>query len=235
MTASRRQALLDHLRRTVSGLSVDPRDTTWADYADATSYTNAGTASKETLVRSFLSTVAGSTAIDVGANTGRYSAIAVEAGYRVIALDGDWAAVERSYRELRTRDDAASRAITPLLADVVSPSPGIGWGNRERAPLLERLHADVALALALVHHLAIGRNVPLPQIADLFAGIAPHLVIEWVPKSDPMVGRLLAAREDVFDSYTPDGFRAAFEARFETVASEPIADSGRVLYLLRRR
>ena len=169
MSPTRRAALLDHLRRTVSGLSVDPRDTTWAEYADQTSYTEAGTAAKESAVRELLGAVGGAVALDIGANTGRYSAIAVQEGYRVVALDGDWAAVERQYRALRERKETA---IMPMLADIASPSPAIGWANGERASLLDRLHGDVAMALALVHHLAIGRNVPLGRGCGLLAGMA---------------------------------------------------------------
>ena len=232
MSPNRRAALLDHLRRTVSGLSVDPRDTTWAEYADQTSYTEAGTASKESAVRELLGAVGGAVALDIGANTGRYSTIAVQEGYRVVALDGDWAAVERQYRAIRERQETA---IMPMLADIASPSPAIGWANRERASLLDRLRGDVAMALALVHHLAIGRNVPLGEVAALFAGMATHLIVEWVPKEDPMVQRLLSAREDVFAGYTEAGFRAALGKRFEVVREVPVTDSGRVFFLMRRR
>jgi hypothetical protein len=92
----------------------------------------------------------------------------------------------------------------------------------------------VVIALALVHHLAIGRNVPLPMISRLMARLSPHLIIEWVPKSDRMVERLLAAREDVFADYSPEGFRAAFRTDFEIVEETPIEDSGRVLFRMRR-
>ena len=91
------------------------------------------------------------------------------------------------------------------------------------------------LALALVHHLAITRNVPLPMLLDLFADLAPWAIVEFVPKDDPMVRRLLATRRDVFADYDLDGFRAAAATRFEIVREEPIADSTRVLFLLRRR
>jgi len=234
MSETRRLALLDHLRRTVEGLKLPAQGTVWADYADQTSYSEAGTTSKEALVRRQLEAVAaegGRRAWDIGANTGRYSAIAADAGFWVLALDIDWAAVERHYLALRATGE---RRIMPLLADIAEPSPGIGWANAERAPLIDRSNADVVIALALVHHLAIGRNVPLPMISRLMARLSPHLIIEWVPKSDRMVERLLAAREDVFADYSPEGFRAAFRTDFEIVEETPIEDSGRVLFRMRR-
>jgi hypothetical protein len=235
MSETRRLALLDHLRRTIEGLHLPAHGTVWADYADQTSYSAAGTASKESIVREMLEAVAadgGKRAWDMGANTGRYSQIAAEAGFWVLALDIDWAAVERHYLALRT---SGEQRITPLLADIAEPSPAIGWENSERASLIERSNADVLVALALVHHLAIGRNVPLPMISRLMARLSPNLIIEWIPKVDPMCKRLLAAREDIFADYSADGFRAAFGRDFEILEERQIEDSGRVLSRMRRR
>ena len=125
--------------------------------------------------------------------------------------------------------------ILPLVVDIANPTPALGWAGRERRSLLERADADAILALALVHHLAITRNVPLPMVLDLFADLAPWAIVEFVPKDDPMVRRLLATRRDVFADYDLDSFRAAAGTRFEIVREEPIADSTRVLFLLRRR
>ncbi len=232
MSANRRSALLDHLRRTVEGLRLPAGGTEWADYADQTSYSPTATASKEAIVRGMLEAAGGGVAWDVGANTGRYSAIAAGAGYDVLALDIDWAAVERHYLALRA---AGERRIMPLVADIADPSPAIGWANRERASLLERANADAVVALALVHHLAIGRNVPLPMVSEQLAGLAPNLVVEWVPKDDPMVQRLLATREDVFPDYSMDGFRAGFGQHFEMAEETPIDDSRRIMFRMRRR
>jgi hypothetical protein len=119
------------------------------------------------------------------------------------------------------------RDILPLVLDLANPSPGIGWAGRERRSLLERADPDVVIALALVHHLAISRNVPLPMLTDLLAELAPSAIVEFVPKDDPMVRRLLATRRDVFPDYSLEGFRAAVHERFEVVVEAPIEDSPR--------
>ncbi len=115
--------------------------------------------------------------------------------------------------------------------------PALGWAHTERRSLEQRADADVLLALALVHHLAIGRNLPLDRIADYFADLAASLIIEFVPKGDPMVDKLLATREDIFPDYTLDGFRTAFTGRYmATIDDEaPIEGSTRVLFRLSRR
>jgi ribosomal protein L11 methylase PrmA len=169
---------------------------------------------------------------DVGANTGVYSAMAADAGYRVLAWDQDAASVEAHWR--RVRGDG-NPAILPLILDLANPSPSIGWALEERSSFLERGEPDLMLALALVHHLAIGNNVPLPSVARLFARMAPRAIVEFVPKEDPMTRRLLAARRDIFESYTIDGFREAFGGEFRIVREAPIADSPRTMFLLERR
>ncbi len=161
-----------------------------------------------------------------------FSAVAAEAGYRVLAFDADLAAAERHFQALAK---AGRTDTTPLVMDLADPSPSQGWHERERSGLVERANADMVLALALIHHLAIGRNVPLPMVLDLFADLAQDAVVEWVPREDPMVKRMLASREDVFDDYTEEGFRRAAEARFDVIERAPIEGSSRVLYALRRR
>jgi 2-polyprenyl-3-methyl-5-hydroxy-6-metoxy-1,4-benzoquinol methylase len=224
--------LVTSLRSTVAGLHWEPRGTEWADYEMNTNYGAVATAAKERLVASFLAAAGGSTVWDLGANIGRFSRLAATEGRRVLAFDVDPAAVERNYRTLHAegRED-----ILPLVMDLANPSPALGWAHGERASLTERGPADVALALGLVHHLAIGRNIPLRHLAELLARLSRQLIIEFVPRDDSMVRQLLATREDVFADYTPDGFRTAFDPFFEHVGEAPVEGSSRVLHHLRQR
>jgi hypothetical protein len=119
--------------------------------------------------------------------------------------------------------------------DLTNPSPGAGWENRERLSLLERGPADAVLALALIHHLAIGNNVPLDKAARFFAATGRHLLIEFVPKSDSQVQRLLVTRDDIFGGYTREGFERAFGEVFVLKRRIPVGDSGRVLYQMERK
>jgi hypothetical protein len=117
----------------------------------------------------------------------------------------------------------------------MNPSPATGWANEERLSLEQRGPADLAMALALVHHLAIANNVPLPRVAEAFARLGRALVIEFVPKADSQVVRLLRNRPDIFPDYTPEGFERAFARHFDVLARERIEGSERTLYLMRRR
>jgi hypothetical protein len=137
--------------------------------------------------------------------------------------------VELNYRQVVEKKETH---LLPLLIDLTNPSPPLGWRNRERDDLFTRGPAEAVLALALIHHLAIANNVPLPHLAAFFHDLGRWLVIEFVPKSDSQVQILLASRQDIFPEYTTEGFEAAFEALFTVHARVPLQDTGRVLYLM---
>ena len=153
----------------------------------------------------------------------------MDVGCRVVAVDNDPACVELLYRTSNGDD------ILPLVVDMTNPSPAIGWGNTERDSFLSRLKVDTTMCLALIHHLAIGNNLPLNMIASQLARIGKNLLIEWVPKEDSQVQKMLRYREDIFPDYTREGFEKAFGADFSTVEVRPVEGTVRSLYLMERR
>jgi len=226
------EALIDSLRSTIQRLKWDAAGTEWADYYEATNYTVDSMREKENLVRSWLLETKPRTVWDLGANTGRFSTIAAEVAKLVVAFDIDPAAVDRNYREVRR---SGKTAILPLILDLTNPSMGFGWAGIERNGLLDRGPADVVIALALIHHLAISNNVPLPMVAKFFSMCGKNLIIEFVPKSDSQVKRLLATRQDIFGNYTEASFENIFAEFYRIVAKAPVADSDRILYRMERQ
>jgi hypothetical protein len=85
--------------------------------------------------------------------------------FRALTARGlaDWKAL--SATELFERFTARG-SILPLVVDLADPSPGIGWRNSERSTLIDRGRPELTLCLALVHHLSIGRNIPLRELVD---------------------------------------------------------------------
>ncbi|HST62962.1 MAG TPA: class I SAM-dependent methyltransferase, partial [Longimicrobium sp.] len=215
------RGLLDSLASTIRGLAWKAEATEWADYVETRRYTAESVDDKARLVRAYLASLPSPPAMvwDLGANTGEFSRMAAETGAHVVAFDVDPAAVERNYRAGRAEGNTR---VLPLLLDLANPTPGLGWAGEERDAWLARGPADVVMALALVHHLAIGNNVPLPSVARLLADAARMLVIEFVPKDDEQVQRLLRSRRDIFADYTREGFEAAFATRFRVLRSDPI-------------
>jgi len=224
--------LVDSLESGTRKLRWRPSGTEWADYYEDTNYSPEGQTGKRMAVEAFIAEVKPGTVWDLGANVGTFSRAASAAGARVVSFDIDPACVEKSYLRVRAEKD---ERVLPLLLDLTNPSPAAGWENAERLSLLERGPADAVLALALIHHLAIGNNVPLGRAAGFFARAGRSLLIEFVPKSDSQVNRLLVTREDIFERYTQEEFERAFSGPFEIRRRIPLPGSGRVLYAMTRR
>ena len=234
MSKTALKGLIDNLRSTVAGLRYSPTGTVWADYIDETNYTSEAQKHKEQLVSEFIDGINPKPEVvwDLGANTGVYSRIASSKEIRTIAWDKDPAAVEKSYLATRAAPDPF---LLPLIQDLTNPSPSLGWAGCERDSLAGRGRADAVMALALVHHLAIGNNVPFGDIAAYFSSLGEWLVVEFVPKEDTQVQRLLHSRDLDYLCYDQDTFEQDFSERFDLVRKEPIRETSRVLYLYRGR
>jgi hypothetical protein len=234
MAVSRRAllGLVDSLESTVRGLRWKPRGLGWASYDQELPYSDSEFARKAQVVREFLDQAQAKSAWDLGANTGAFSRIACEFGLPTVAFDFDPACVERMYVESRERRE---RRLLPLVMDLLNPSSATGWLNQERSSLFERGSPDLVLALALIHHLAISGNQPLPNLAEFFRRLAPWLLIEFVPETDPQVESLSARRSGVHHEYNQGAFEKCFSKHFSTSRVHPVTASGRTLYLLRRR
>jgi hypothetical protein len=224
------QGIIENLESATAALTLKSNTGVWADYYSDTNYSESAAAHKTELVASYIERANPKTVWDLGGNVGRYSRLAAGRGIFTLSLDLDPAAVELNYRACRKEN---IETLLPLVIDLTNPSPGLGWAHQERASLQSRGPADLLMALALIHHLAISNNTPLDRVAAYFAALGRHLIIEFVPKGDSQVERLLASREDIFDHYTQQGFEKAFGQFFTTLDRQAIRDSKRTLYLLR--
>jgi SAM-dependent methyltransferase len=232
MTRTSLENLIDGLRHSIAGLDWTPTSTQWADYEVKHGYSAAAMNAKREWVQRVLTAIGPKRVWDLGANTGEFSRLAAASGAAVIAIDVDHAAVELNYRRIRSE---GLERVHPLWIDLCCPSPQLGWAEAERDGLTNRADADCVLALALIHHLAIAANVPLPNIASWLSKLAPHLIIEFVPKEDPQVSRLLVSREDVFFGYGRREFEMALEQWFTIQNCGSIPGTERVLYHAIRR
>ena len=137
--------LLDSLRSSVENLKLKPAKTEWHDYYESNNnYGQDGLDQKERLVTEFLAAVSPQSVWDLGANTGRFSRLAIKNKTYTVAWDKDHDCVETNYRIAK---DNQEKNLLPLLLDLTNPSPGIGWANKERAPFAQRGDVDAILAL----------------------------------------------------------------------------------------
>jgi SAM-dependent methyltransferase len=216
------------MRRLVSRLDWAPTSGTWLGYAAHNSYSEHDNARKDTFVRTVSAELRPQLVWDLGCNTGRQSRIAAESAEYVVAMDADPGSVEVLYRSLR--DEGGTR-ILPLTVNLTDPSPGLGWRGRERRPLLDRGRPDMVLALAVVHHLVIGGNVPMHEVVDWLAELGAALVVEFPTREDPMVQALLARKPRTpHADYDRANFERCLAAAFDIRRSEEIVSGTRVLY-----
>lgn len=222
--------LIDSLESAVKGLKWKPGASAWIDYYEDDSYSASALESKIKIVSGFLDKVRPSTVWDLGTNTGKFSRLASDRGISTLALDGDPAAVEKNYL---TSVERKETSLLPLVLDIANPSPKIGWANEERLNLEDRGPADMVLALALIHHLRIGENVPLKMIARFLRSLCSWAVVEFVPASDKKVIGLLSTRKENYSDYSMENFETAFGEYFDIQSKQLIDQSERSLYLMK--
>lgn len=227
------QGLVQSLKKTIQDLKWQPKDTPWVDYYEMTNYSPQAFTAKKEIVKAWIEQLRPKIVWDLGANTGEFSRIAAEAGIFTVAFDIDPGAVEKNYRAVRALHQTN---LLPLWVDLTNPSPALGWNHAERLSFLERGPAEMTLALALIHHLAIGNNVPFVRLAEFLARTTSRwLIVEFVPKSDSQVQKLLAIREDVFGEYHQTAFEEVFQSFFHIQQRQSLPTSDRTLYLLELR
>lgn len=216
---------IEALRPPKSGISE------WGNYAESNSYQPQEYEAKRSFIAAFAGAVRPQVLMDLGCNTGDFSIAALQAGAGyAVGFDGDQQALDRAFA--RARKD--NHNFLPLHMDLANPSPDQGWRQAERKGFGARGRVDGLIALALIHHLAIARNIPLDQAIAWLASLAPAGIIEFVPKDDPTVQTMLALREDIFPNYTEDNFAALLARHGRIAKSSRVSGTGRTLFWYER-
>jgi SAM-dependent methyltransferase len=229
------------LLKTLAGLQSQMRKVTpahrssaWSDYAEtATHYSDDDHARKRSFVTNALANAQPMRVLDVGCNTGVYSSLAADAGAEVISIDTDLQAVDRLCANLK----GSGKNILPLCVDLAHPTPAAGWENREYASFLSRCtgHFDTVMMLAVLHHLLLRNQIPMDRIAALCSSLTTrHLIVEWVPPTDPKFQELLRGRGAIYTHITEAAFRDAFGEYFATVDELALVNGRTMLHLQKK-
>lgn len=219
--------MLTGLRKWISSLEIKKQaGTRWGHYTTDNSYTNAESEMKQHAIAEFSNKTRPSTLWDFGCNTGHYSSIALKNGaVSVVGFDSDSDALEAAFQ--RAKKDNIN--FLPLYQDLANPSADQGWKQMERLGLMARRNADAILALALIHHLTIGNNIPLEDAVAWIIESAPVGIIEFVPRTDPMIIKMLSQRKDIFETYSWERFLNAISSRAKIVRTYSLSEHGRHL------
>ncbi len=226
------EAIIGSLERTVKKMKPRKDATEWGDYYDKTNYTTNAADQKAKVITGLVKPLRVKTALDLGGNNGRYSRVLNELGIFTVCSDIDPNAVEANYRFSKQHKE---RQMLPLLVDLTNPGGALGWANAEREPVHKRLQSDVVMALALIHHLAISNNLPFSHIAEYFKKFGTYLVLEFVPKEDSQVQKLLSTRKDIFPAYNEISLKRAFGEHYKLIKEVNIKGTKRTLYLFKRK
>ena len=225
-------AQMANLQRAVEALEWKAAASTWSSYSTRGHYTDLDLDAKADFVARATGALDAPTVLDLGANDGRFSRVAIGAGASLaIAVDGDHLVVDHLYRELRAEGE---QRILPLVLDLADPSPAMGWRSKERPSFVDRVRPDLVLCLAVIHHLALSNTVPFDEIVEFLHDFGATLVVEMPHRDDPMASRLLGRkRSGVFDHYDQPQWEAALGRRFTVLEQTTLPSGTRTLYLCR--
>lgn len=224
--------IIDHLETGITKLKLTEQRTTWNEYYDPTLSPSPYLKEKEMALKEFLQELSFNSALDLGCNTGRFTKLLHRPGCMVIGTDMDSATINEFYVSQKKEGHFA----LPLVANWMHPSPSTGWENKETQSLLDRSGFDLGMALALIHHLVIARNIPLTKFAQLMSRVSRKwLIVEFVTKEDERVKEILDRKGDIFPEYDPYHFGQIFSAYFNLKKSMPLKEGRRILYLFERK
>lgn len=225
------------LQAALGGVGVRPLDSNWLGYRNDNVYSKESADTKQQFVAQVVAGKSVRRALDLGANDGHYARALVDMGVACTAVEVDAACCEQIYAS--SRSAPYEPMLNTVRVDLTNPTPAHGWAHRERASFVERMRCDLAVALALVHHLSISHQVPFREVALFLADLAPCVVVEYVPVTDVMSRQLLAARTGITPSYlatlSEQSFQDAFAVKFDCKGRQELLESGRVLYHFERR
>jgi SAM-dependent methyltransferase len=227
--------LLKNMRhKLVQAAPRTKKTSAWSDYMENNNYSEDYFPLKQAFVVAALENHQPHRVLDVGCNTGHFSAIAARSGASVVAIDYDAVVVGEVWRQARSEN----LDILPLVVNLARPTPSTGWLNQENSSFLERARGafDAVLMLGVIHHLLVSERIPLPEIVKLVADLTTDLlVIEFVAPDDPMFRRIARGRDHLFYDLTKESFEQTWSEQFDILRCERLDQTSRWLYLMKKK
>ncbi len=220
-------AMLSQLRKFILGIQDHKSISTWDGYSLNNSYSTEEENNKKDCVAKFCRRNNFDLIADIGCNDGEYSILSLSNGCKkVIGFDFDINTINKAYENAKDKN----LNFLPLYFDASNPSSNIGWYQKERKGFIERGNFNAIIALAFEHHLAIAKNVPLNDVIGWLVSLAPTGLIEFVPKNDETIQKMLELKGDIFPDYNQENFEKYLLTNSKIISKTIVSNSKRTIY-----
>ena len=82
--------------------------------------------------------------------------------------------------------------------------------------------------------MAIAKNIPLNEVINWLVSLAPTGLIEFVPKNDLTIIKMLELKGDIFPNYTIENFENALSLKSKILSKSKVSVSGQIIYEYKR-
>ncbi len=220
--------IIESLFTCINSLRLPMTQKKWSNYYQETILSEAYLKSKKGQLINILSELDYTNVLDAGCNDGTITLLCNNKA-NIIAADSAPDCINQFYNLIKKNN---IRNVYPFVLDLTFPSENMGWNNNEYPAFFQRKKFDLIIALALIHHLCIRKNIPLDKVAGLFASNGKQLIIEFVPKNDPKSQELLLNRENIFENYNEENFINSFSKFYKIMKEYKINNSDRKIYYM---
>ena len=220
-------SILKNTRNLINNLKIKKEKTIWGDYSTNNTYKIEEEINKKKIVEQFSKKFKFKIIADLGCNDGVYSQICLANGCKnVIGFDYDLNSINKAFIYSKEKN----LNFLPLYFDAFNPSPDHGWLQTERKGFMKRANFSGMLALAFEHHLAIAKNVPLEQVIKFLTNVAPRGLIEFVPKNDYTIKKMISIKGDIFKDYNEVNFKKILSRTSKIISEKIVSNSGRKIF-----
>ena len=219
-------SLLNQLKNYIKSLKPKKQISTWEKYSKKNTYSDTESIKKLEITKKFYNENNIGILADLGCNDGKFSEFAASKNIQVVGFDFDLNALDRLY--LKSKKNNLN--FLPLFSDFTNPSNNLGWNDSERKSLKERGKFDASIALALIHHLVLAKNIPLEEAIKWIVSFSPIGLIEFVPKEDPTAQMMLTLKGDIFPDYDEKNFENILSSYKKIKKKTMITSTNRIIY-----
>lgn len=177
--------------------------------------------------------------VDIAGNQGWYSAYFDNEMESIVVVDMDMEALDKLWKRIKK---VSMKKVIPMKMSICAPSLGRHYDGlidgKSIKPLREsgcnRIKSELALALAIVHHLAFREHLSFNEIIKLLLSYTDsYLIVEFIDKNDEYIQNF---KKDEYGWYTKEAFENELKKQcsiVEILNSTP--EETRTLYLCNKQ